>query len=534
VQSNVPLVVLDVAVADSKGHPVRGLKASSFSVREKGREMTVSSFEEHRSDQAARESALPPQHLGPNIFSNIASTSSTGPLNILLMDALNTPLADQMYVRRQMLQFLKTLPEGTTMAIFGLSSHLYLLQGFTNDPALLRAAIDGTKANGLPSTSPLLGAPVDSPGLQHMTANMQQFLAEMNTSQTTMRMQYTLTALYNLARYLAGFAGRKNLIWFCGSFPLNVLPDADLANPFGAMADYERDVKATAHELVRSQVAVYPVDARGLFVSGAYTGTADGSNVNSVVFERRLTTFASDQDTMITMAKQTGGKAFYNTNDLKGAVQEAVDHGSNYYTMTYTPTDRKWDGNYRNVRVTVDQPRVSLYYRHGYYAFDPSVPARGEMLLPMEVAMVRGGPAPTQILLKAKVVRSAETETTLPKANRPNEKTMRPPYRRYTVWCVPYLGNISFTARPDGSYHGEIEFQAVLYTPNGELMNAVGSTAKLNLSATKYHEVMKTGLQMYQYIDAPVQGEYFLRLGVHDITSDRVGAIELPLNAVQP
>jgi VWFA-related protein len=555
-KSQVPLVVLDVVVTDGKGHPVRGLKASDFTVLEKGQKMTLQSFEEHRLDQTPPPAPLPTKRdLGPNIFTNITYTPNNGPLNILLMDALNTPMSDQGYVRQQMLEYLKKLPDGTRIAIFSLSTRLFILQGFTTDPAVLRAVL--TRKKGLPSESPLLATPQDaeaqqdvisamgnSPASAQMQADMQQFLAEINTSQTTMRMQYTLAAMNDLARYFSGLPGRKNLIWFSGSFPFNIMPDGDLENPFGAMADFAEDVKATADLLTRSQVAVYPVDARGLFTNEALSASVSGRRFvgNPRALEKSDTNFfrqtAAEHATMDAIAEQTGGKALYDANDLKGAVQEAINQGSNYYTLTYTPTNRKWDGSYRSVRVELDQSSVDLFYRHGYYADDPSAPpVHGQKALPMsamQTAMLRGGPDPTQILFAVKIVCAAERENTLPPANRPNQKKMRPPYRHYTVWYVPDLRDISFAATSDGSYHGSLEFLTMLYSPDGELMNSTGTVLNANMPAAEYKELMERGLRLFQPIDAPDKGEYFLRLGIHDIKTDRVGAIEVPLAAIQP
>ncbi len=287
-ESQVPLVILDVVVTDSKGNPQHGLKASDFTVLENGEKMTPQNFEEHRSDQVRPPAPMPTRHdLGPNVFTNITYTPNNGPLNILLLDALNTPHADQAYVRRQMLEYLKKLPEGTRIAIFGLSTRLFILQGFTTDPAVLKAVLSG-KGRMSPN-SPLLTTPQEDeaqdqqvdmiggmgndPTSAQMQASLQQFQAQTNSFQIRLRMEYTLSAMNDLARYLSGLPGRKNLIWFSGSFPLNILPGGDLQDPFGAMEKFEDDVRTTADLLTRSQVAVYPVDARGLFSNPGFSAS---------------------------------------------------------------------------------------------------------------------------------------------------------------------------------------------------------------------------------------------------------------------
>ena len=557
-ESQVPLVLVDVVVTDKDGHPVHGLKASDFTVLEKGKPMTVQSFEEHRFDQAPPPAPRPTrQELGPNVFTNFTYTPNNGPLNVLLMDALNTPIADQAYVRQQMLEYVKKLPEGTRLAIFGLSTHLFILQGFTTDPAILKAVLSNKKH--LPSDSPLLTTPEETeeqqeqvdmigslgndPSTAQMQADMEQFQAQTNSFQTRLRVEYTLSAMNNLARYLSGLPGRKNLIWFSGSFPINILPDGDLENPFGAMENFEDDVKATADLLTRSQVAVYPIDGRGLFTNPALSASVSGAslarNPNTMMkaHTKFFTQTAAEHFTMQAMAEQTGGKAFYNTNGLKEAVQEAVDQGSNYYTLTYTPTDRKWDGGYRNIRVKMEQPGVNLFYRHGYYAEDPTAPVHGQKVLPtsaMQMAMLRGGPDPTEILFKVKIVPAAGTEETLPPANQPLAKKMKPPYRHYNVWYLADFTHVAFATTPDGNYHGSVEFTTLLYSPEGEQMNWTSNKVNINMPAAKLEAMLRKGVSVHQVIDAPAKGEYFLRIGVHDVHSDRVGAVEVPLTAIQP
>jgi VWFA-related protein len=500
-------------VTDKKGQPVHGLKASDFTVLEKDEKMMLQSFEEHRTDQAPPPAPLPAkQALDPNVFTNVADTLNNGPLNVLLMDALNTPMADQMYVREQMLEYVKKVPQGTRIAILGLSNRLYILQGFTTDPAVVKAAA-------------------------------QRFMAEKAPVPPQPRGRYTLAAIDDLARYLSGLPGRKNLIWFAGSFYLGIMPDGDRANRFGSLANFADDAKQTANLLTRSRVAVYPIDARGLFSNpdmSAEVGVPPGgmgpfgllNSVGSFLGQR-----ADEKITMNMLAERTGGKAFYDTNGLKEAVQQAINDGSNYYTLAYVPTNRKWDCRYRSVRVKLDQSGVDLFYRQGYFAYDPNARTHGAQTLPMSVmdsAMLPGGPDPTQILFTVKIVPAAGTENKLPPTNQPNVKKMKPPYRHYNVWYDTDLRNVALTATPDGIHHGSIEFEILLYNSNGELMNAIREIGKAKLPAARYESLLQSGLKFHQNIDAPAKGEYFLRIGVRDVGSDRVGAVEVPLAAIQP
>src|SRR5580700_8871276 len=249
-RSESPLVVLDVVVTDKKGQPIYGLKRSDFTVFERDEKMTLQNFEEHRADQAPPAASLSAkQVLAPNVFSNVSDTPDNGPLNVLLMDALNTPMADQMYVREQMLEYVKKVPEGTRIAIFGLSTRLYILQGDTTDPAVLKADVQMFRAVNVSG----IGGGVD----EHKQVSFPLRL----------RSWYTRAAIQDLARYLSSLPGRKNLLWFAGSFSGGITRALDRENPFGLAGDFADDVKWTANLLTRSRVAVYPIDARGLFTN---------------------------------------------------------------------------------------------------------------------------------------------------------------------------------------------------------------------------------------------------------------------------
>lgn len=556
-------MVLDVVAADSAGHPIRDLKAGDFTILERGKKMAPQSFEEHHTEltEPATPAPAAPRFV-PNVFTNYTETPPNGALNILLLDALNTPLADQMNLRRQMLDYVAKMPAGTRIAIFGLSSRLFILQGFNSDPAILRAALSGKKNRA--KESPLVVTPQETdeqlnendqlsddlnymmgnnPNVATIMANVQQFQADVAAAQIALRVQYTLAGIDDLARYLAGIPGRKNLIWLSGSFPLNIEPDGDLEDPFRDATQYADQVKDTADLLVKAQVAVYPVDARGLFTNPALSAQVTGASYarNPQTMMKQMSKFtaqtASEHGTMDTIADETGGKAFYNTNGLTDAVKQAIDDGSNYYTLSYAPTDTNWDGAYRKVRIEVDRGGTHLYYVHGYYADTPNSKVQGQKVLPMhplQVAMMRGGPDPTQIVFAVKIVAAPGTEDKLPACNEPKDKAMKSPYRHYTIHSGANIDELTFAMMPDGNYQGDFDFISVIYDSDGAPMNLCSSSIHAVLSPAQYVAALKTGMRLRQEIDAPAKGEYFLRIGIHDQPSDRVGALEIPLSAIKP
>lgn len=395
----------------------------------------------------------------------------------------------------------------------------------------------------------------NDPSFAQVLADMQQFEAETQSFQLQLRARFTLDAFNQLGRYLSSLPGRKNLIWFSGSFPINILPDGDLQNPFSIVASSEDEFRETTELLSRSQVAVYPIDARGLMVtpmlnaanSGSkYARSPTASSPGNPYAKDQLKFFqqtADEHGTMQAMAEATGGESFVNTNGLKEAVEKAVEAGSNYYTLAYTPTDQKWNGNYRKIHVELAHQGVTLAYRRGYFADDPNAPLRkGEPVsvvngqLPgynaLRNAMMRGGPDPTEIIFAATVrPTSTDPENEVAPGNRASAKT-KGPYRRFAVLFGVDAHDIECTATPDGLHQCALDAVIFVYDADGTLLNSQSIGLNAKIPADKYASILQTGIRFRQEISVPVKGETFLRIGVHDATTNKVGAVELPVAAV--
>lgn len=571
-QSNTNLVVVDVVVTDGQHNPVHKLTKADFTVQENGQAQTIKAFEEHASSPATAQLPDLPK-LPPGTFTNYTPAPANGALNVLLLDTMNTPMTAQADVRNQMLKYLKESSPGTRMAVFGLNARLVLLQGFTSDPEILRAVLSGKK--GLPKGSAIMTDQVngDSPGADdpmmdeaedamgndpsfaQVLTDLQQFEAETQSFQLQLRARFTLDAFNQLGRYLSSLPGRKNLIWFSGSFPINILPDGDLQNPFSVVASSEDEFRETTELLSRSQVAVYPIDARGLMVlpmlnaanSGSKYARTPTASAPGNPFAKDMQKFsqqiADEHGTMQAMATATGGESFVNTNGLKEAVEKAIEAGSNYYTLAYTPTDQKWNGNYRKIHVELAHQGVTLAYRRGYYADDPiALSRKGEPVSvangqppnynALRTAMMRGGPDPTEIIFAATVrPTSTQPENDVAPGNKTTAKT-KGPYRRFAVLFGVDGHDVECATTPDGIHHCELDAVIFVYDADGTLLNSQSIGLNAKIPADKYASILQTGIRFRQDISVPVKGENFLRIGVHDETTNRVGAIELPVAGV--
>ena len=478
----------------------------------------------------------------------------------------------------QVNKFLKNMQPGMRMAIFGLNTRLVFLQGFTDNPEILKAAID---KDGNIRTSPLLNDAVGGNGVQtrpsdfvdemqndlagasaeqqalnaSTVASMEQFERTNDSVQSQLRAKYTLDAMNLLARYLVRFPGRKNLVWFSGSFPINILPYqgfdkflTPVGTDFHAVASSEKEFRDTTALLSRSQVAVYPIDAHGLATPATTTAVNDDSTGRNL----RNTAFIGDtrdesqanfdaHATMFQMATDTGGHAYVNTNDLAASLGSAMANGANYYTMAYTPTDANWNGNFRNIVVKLQQQGYTLSYRRGYFADDPDALPKKDaapgstaptVSNAMRLAMARGGPSAGQIVFTARVLpASTATEDAVAPNNNP-VTTLKGPYRRYTIDFAADPRAMAFVDTPEGTHHDNIAFISYLYDSDNKVINTTSATISANLKYTPAEIAAHGGIPFHQQISVPAKGQYYLRVAVHDVQGDRVGALELPIAAV--
>lgn len=555
------LVVLDVVVTN-KGEPVTGLKKQDFEVLEDGKPQSISNFEEHRGAPPT-ETKLPP--MPPNVYTNFPLVQTADSVNVILLDALNTPTSDQVYVHSQMLKYLKTIPPRTRVAIFTLASRLRMLQGITTDSSLLLAALNDTKAK--PNPSPLRPSTVESDADQSRIDFLQkealgppspdqtlaqaavdpvnaakQFLNDTALFQTDSRISMTLAAMQQLARYLADVPGRKNVIWVTGSFPAGIVPDSDLTDPFSGTANFAKEIRQTTNLLTTAQVSLYPIAAEGLTSDVAFqannreiSGRRGNLSMQDTLQQSQKASIDLDAShtSMEQLAKDTGGQAIYNTNGLNDALTRVVNNGSRYYSLTYSPTNANMDGKYRHIQVKLVSRKETLAYRRGYYADDAQTASdlgRKQNLDPLVRFMGRNLPDYTQILYKI-LVQPTKPQPTAGAPRAGSNEDLKGPITRYGVDFAVSVDDLRIEPGTDGSRHGNIEIMLAAYDQEGEPLNLVVSRSEIRIPAKDYAAVERGGLQIHKEIDIP-QGDAFLRTGIYDLRSGSAGTLGVPLQRV--
>jgi VWFA-related protein len=413
--------IVDVIVTDAKGQPVDGLKQSDFTISEDGKPQPIRSFAEFGFDLQPPPPI--PSKLPPNVYTNYQAKPATGPVNILLIDALYSGTADIVHSLRAAEQYVLAMPAGTQLAVFWLAvSGLHMLQGFTTDPALLLRALRTNRID------------IGNNGDDRYTID-----------------KITLNALNQIAAYVQPIRGRKNLLWMAPGTPLLLLRDGgyswgdlDMARVHHIMDTYEL--------FTAEQIAVSPIDSSGV---QACLSRACSLGLGTLAAEA--------------IAQDTGGEAFYNNNDLKPLIAQAVQDGSSFYTLSYIPPRQKNDGHYHRIQVQTDLPGLHLVYRAGYNSEDPpQLPQRSGADL-LQATMQGNAPAATQLLFDVQATPSSE-----PAAN-PVSQSTHPSHSGkasipYDVLYFIPQSQIAFTADPDGAHHASREFDLAAYDIYGRLV----------------------------------------------------------------
>ncbi|HEX4067419.1 MAG TPA: VWA domain-containing protein, partial [Acidobacteriaceae bacterium] len=544
-------VVLDVVVTDGHGNAIRGLKKKDFRVFEDKKEQDVRSFDEVDFD-APKDPVVPKlPPLPPDTYVNVATTQERGPLYVIVYDAVHmeganpmssTGATDQIVARKQLADFLANKPAGTRFALFLLGKDFRLLQGFTTDPNKLLEAFDLHRKDGY-------------------IPNM--FLGGENFGAADPDLPFTVMRF--LGHYLEGLPGRKNLIWLSTQFPAFVPMFAMQAAQQGAPAvgsstpggvegaqmspgsgsamqaqgfsgsapltlgeSWDQKIMMEAIDALNAaQVSVYPVDVGG--------GKPELDGIDTIADH---------------IADATGGRAYYNTNDIAGAIEKATINGASYYEISYMPSDTREDQKMRQIRIDLDKKGDVLEYRRYYFAEDPNAPLTNEekrdvvAVADQVVAhqqgdsmfayMKHGAPIDHDLVFRAQFhagpAKMATPEQMADLVDQPAYFVVRKshapvklpapvPLQKYTI---DYLVLDKGAAGGQGQM---LEFAAGAYDNMGKLLNGISQNAVRNAAGGAGGQPI---FRAEQTLEVPTDAEW-LRVAVRDVNTDRIGTMEIHL-----
>lgn len=558
------LITVDVVARDHHGDAVRDLKNSDFQIIEqagshKSQEQIASFRLLDRSMAKAPDSERAALQLPAGVYANLVTTKSlSAPPTILLVDGLNTDSTAQVQVRQKMIHLLASAPSDVPMAVFLLGRQLRMLQNFTTDAKLLRAAAERAltlEATNLQtkdlrddttSHSSLLeemagaegqsdipgGPPGVTPGsvgggggnsatlLAMRALELQQFEREQYADSMDIRVKMTLDALRAIARHVSGYPGRKNLIWISSTFPLAIMPDANvtMVAKFSGIRSYGEDLTAVASALTDAQVAVYPVDPRGMDTQQLFDPQSRGKSnpfSEGAALGRESNLRFSSQQSMQDLADQTGGKVCFNSNDLSECVKRAVDDSSSYYELSYYPTDMNWHGEFRRITVKTTRPGVQLSFRAGYFARDSDATIAAKDAKDTDTRISRA--ACNDFLTATSILVEASG---LP----PDQ----PGQTKYFLVIDPNA--LSFSSPEGGVRNLQIELATCMFDARGLPLQYNRQSIGQKFTETEYKSVNAHGLShTISFVPKPETAR--VRLLVCDTRTGMVGSVDLPYPA---
>jgi VWFA-related protein len=532
------LVLVPTLVTDKSGNHVKGLTKDDFTLLENGAEQKIATFEEVTSD------ARRPSHpKNPNEFTNsLAAGATHARVTIIVLDLINTPLMAQADARKELLNYLtQSLDQREPTGLYTLTrSGIRMIHDFTTDPRVLVAALhmvkgdayemvdspEGVEAitgtaspDGSGGETSLSSAGRGSRGSAGAAAEAQRLQTMMEDSELNfqafeqrMAITYTLDGMQEVAQALAGIPGRKALIWASGGFPFNVSDNTMQLVPYSrdSLSDVLPMYEHTWQLLNQAQIALYPVDVKGLQVVTLPSASVrnPGKHYGRNMSTRQLDT----QGTFQTFASMTGGRAYYNSNDLAKGFRDAVNDSAEYYMLGYYLDRSKPKSGWRKLSVKVKRDHVEVRARSGFFVTDATTDPENSRKTDISSALQ----SPMNYTSLTLVARWTKVEP----GKEPGKKHVN-----YEMQLAPDAGVVN---EADNN-RVALDFVALAKTPEGKLAGPpMGQKVDVHLPAERLPIVKQQGVLYRDALDlAP--GEYTVRFVVRDDLSGRTGSVAAPL-----
>ena len=360
---NAELVLTNVVARDTKtGELVRGLKQTDFTVYENGKQQQIATFDFQSVNMATPLNEATVSGLAAGVNGNGTKAAVVARpedlrnhrLIVMFFDLTSMQPEDLDRCVDAARDFLKKkMQPADLVALVSLGDTLKVDQDFTADKDALWNEVgiyNGTEGQGFAQ-----GANSNSNQVEDTTGYTpdESEYNDLNTDRE-------LFALRAIAKSLEKISEKKSLLYFSGGISRDGIEN-------------QASLRAAINAAVRANLAVYSVDTRGLQAisplgdastgslrgTGAYNGGALLNNMNQ--------NFAT-QEVMATLSSDTGGKAFFDSNDFAPAFAQVQRDTSAYYAIGFHTTNSTRDGKYRRLTIKINRPGIKLEYRPGYYA----------------------------------------------------------------------------------------------------------------------------------------------------------------------
>ncbi|MDE1154996.1 MAG: VWA domain-containing protein [Acidobacteriaceae bacterium] len=482
------LVVLDVVVTDKKGQPVTDLTQNDFEIFEDNQPQTIRSFEPPSAHELPSDTTSNPKD---EVF-DPAKPANFGqsPVTILVLDQLNTHFTDSSFARQQMAEYLKAQPEllsvPTTLLVV-YQDHFKLLQEFTRDRSKLQDAL--SKAPVKYSWDLETKGKADNGPIQ--------------------RLDMSLRALEEMSQSYSSIAGRKNLIWVGGGFP-SIDPESLAGNDFREVQD---TIKYVSNMLLDTRMTLYAVDP-----TSSAAGMTEITDFQQMAFAQLSGELSSAPIDTIdggsdfdSLGKMTGGRVIRSMNNVATQIQISVNYGAQFYTLSYSPTNKSDDSlKFRKIRVVCKRPDLVVTTRTGYYG--------GNM--PKESA--------TQTLAYD-LSTAAESSVPLNGLHISVDENRSVAATDEDAWVIRVQApELTWAPQSDGSSRADVTVMAVSLDKKGKLLShTIHAGSAVARAGVNLRDASK--MADFDFTAKPAPHAVMLRFVVRDSGSGRMGSFDVPL-----
>jgi len=511
-RSTTHLVQVNVIVRH-KGEPVTTLKKEDFKLYDNGKLQTISTFSVESSDGKLPAS---PIKLPPGVYTNKLMSKPGTPqsVTVILLDTQHSNLQDQMFGRQQVVKFLQTIRPEDRVALYILNGRgLKVMHDYTTDSTdLLRALNAFSDGKTLPDLSQNQNMSFGTDMISLNNWMMTGTTGIERDMYMVQAVQGTLKVIEFIANHLASLPGRKNLIWVSSGFPLTMGFNSieEFNDPTREHRTFNEEITETVKAVNHANVAIYPVDVRGLVADSRFS--ADRQKID-LAPKLSMGAIVEHQQTMEEMASRTGGKAFYNTNDLKKAIRDAISDASTTYTLGFYPANENYDGKFHKFTVKAEHAGFGydVRYRKGYFDFQNK--PTDERMRKTEIADAVLSPLDSSALGVS--VGTARTDKPAP-----NSMVMR------LMVDAPGIG----LSQQGDLMKGQLNVFIVQKNDRGNQFNGQQDKIELTFSKDKYEKLMKDGALILPDRTVPLVPQATqLRIVVRDEASGTLGSITVPL-----
>jgi VWFA-related protein len=357
------LVLVNVVVRDKKGNLIRDLKKDDFTLLEDGKRQTISTFDFENVDELTTAGAAEPTVSGavPD-GSLLRPATEAAALNArdrrLMLLFFDFSGMDPEQIDRSVdaaKKFVQTrMQPADLIALVSLATNMRIDLDFTGDKTKVLSALTAyTSGQGQ-------GFDNGATGSAEGTAETGGAFTADDTDYNTFNADRKLLALQSIMQTLGKISQKKAIIYFSNGISQSGV-------------DNQSALRAATASAVKANVSIYPVDIRGLqaFPPGGEAQNASlhgQSAYNGAAVLNDLSSNAATQETLSTLASDTGGKAFFDSNDFGAVFSQVQKDTSAYYVLGFTSTNALKDGKFRHLKVQLNRPDLKLDFRSGYYA----------------------------------------------------------------------------------------------------------------------------------------------------------------------